>query len=622
MVDAHPQVAMAPSMHWIGGYFRRRGVRRPDDPVPRELVLGLAENPRLARFGLSGADLETLALDGRPVRYADLLAWLLEHYRRREGKPRVGSKTATWVRRIGPLHLFWPEARFVHLIRDGRDVCLSIMDWPSAERSLGRLATWREEPVATAALWWERKVRDGREGGRSLPPGLYREQSYERLVANPAAECQALCEFLGLGFDDAMLRFAERGTSGDAELDRAHPWRPITVGLRDWRSQLAAADVELFEAAAGGLLDELGYPRAYPHPGRDAIRRAARVRERLGGVTARPPRTRASGAIEPAASPSPNPYLFIVGCLRSGTTLLRRMADAHPQLAVIHETQWLPRWYRRGVGLTSDGYVTPELAERLFEFRRFADLRIPREAVERLLDANGPIGYARFVSEIFDLYGLAQGKRIVGEKSPGYVRYIPTLHELWPRARIVHLIRDGRNVWLSARNWKKAGRTVGRFSTWGQDPLTTTALWWEWHVRLGREDGAPLGPEGYLEQTYEALVADPGGECAALCEFLELPFDDAMVRYEEGHERRSWGRSLKGSWLPPTPGLRDWRSHMTADELERFEAAAGALLDEVGYERTCPRLSARALARAADARRSFVADARARGRSVPRAWET
>jgi hypothetical protein len=316
-----------------------------------------------------------------------------------------------------------------------------------------------------------------------------------------------------------------------------------------------------------------------------------------------------------------NPFVFIVGCLRSGTTLLRRMSDAHPQLAVIHETQWLPRWYRRGIGVTRDGFVTPELADRLFEFPRFTELRIPREAVERLLESNGPLSYARFVSEIFDLYGHAQGKRIVGEKSPGYVRYLPTLHELWPRARVVHLIRDGRDVWLSARSWKKGGRTVGRFSTWVEDPVTTTALWWEWHVRIGREDGTALGPGRYRELRYDSLVADPAGECAELCDFLELPYDDAMLRYEQGREQRSWGRSLKGRWLPPTPGLRDWRSRMTADELERFEAAAGALLDELGYERACPRPSTAALAAAALMRSSFIADARTRGASIPRAWE-
>jgi hypothetical protein len=172
---------------------------------------------------------------------------------------------------------------FVHLIRDGRDVCLSALSWPSAERSLGRYPTWREDPISTAAFWWKRKVRAGREGGQPLAPRLYREVRYEALVSDPARECAALCRFIGVPFDEAMVRFPRRATSGDADFDRAHPWLPITAGLRDWRTQMPAEAVERFEALAGDLLGELGYPRAFPEPGRKARRQAARVLELLRG---------------------------------------------------------------------------------------------------------------------------------------------------------------------------------------------------------------------------------------------------------------------------------------------------------------------------------------------------
>jgi hypothetical protein len=317
-----------------------------------------------------------------------------------------------------------------------------------------------------------------------------------------------------------------------------------------------------------------------------------------------------------------NPYFFVVGCPRSGTTLLRRMLDAHPRLAMMpRETHFIPRIYERRAGLTAGGEVTPAVVDELLADRHFARLGVGREALERLLAREEPTSYASFVSRIFDMQGRARGTELVGDKTPGYVRQLPTLHALWPEARFVHLIRDGRDVCLSLLEWRSGPRLAGRFSSWAEDPVSTTALWWEWHVRIGREDGAALGPERYRELRYDSLVADPAGECAELCDFLELPYDDAMLRYEEGREQRSWGRSLKGRWLPPTPGLRDWRSRMTADEVERFEAAAGALLDELGYERACPRPSTAALAASALMRRSFIADAQARGASIPRAWE-
>src|SRR5438445_13625155 len=95
----------------------------------------------------------------------------------------------------------------------------------------------------------------------------------------PAEEVGRLCAFLGVPDDEAMLRFHEGRTAAASDRDAKHAWRPITPGLRDWRKRMPAADVERFEAAAGGLLDELGYPRAVPQPGTEALEHAARIRE-------------------------------------------------------------------------------------------------------------------------------------------------------------------------------------------------------------------------------------------------------------------------------------------------------------------------------------------------------
>jgi hypothetical protein len=284
IVDAHSQIVVTPSIHWVVGYLRRQHVRRPNDPVTAELALGLADDHRLAGFGIGREELAALVPAGERMDYRRFLAAFLGLYARKHDKPLVGTKTAPFVRRIRKLHGLWPEARFVHLIRDGRDVCLSAMSWPSAQRSVGRYPTWGEDPVSTTAFWWERKVRAGRADGLSLEPDLYQEVRYEALVSKPARVCVALCGFLGVPFDDAMVRFEQRATSGDPDyLDPAHPWRPITAGLRDWRAQMPDADVERFEALAGDLLEELDYPRAFPRLGREARRRAARVRELLEG---------------------------------------------------------------------------------------------------------------------------------------------------------------------------------------------------------------------------------------------------------------------------------------------------------------------------------------------------
>jgi Sulfotransferase family len=313
-----------------------------------------------------------------------------------------------------------------------------------------------------------------------------------------------------------------------------------------------------------------------------------------------------------------NPYVFIVGCPRSGTTLLGRIADAHPELAIVHESRWIPRCFEHREGLTSDGRVTPSLVERLRDPRALKPFGIDDGEMEKLIrDADGR-SFASFVTALFDRYGDRRGKTLVGDKSPGYVRYLPTLHELWPHAKVVHVIRDGRDVCLSVLDWQK-GAT--RFSTFQDDPFTTSAVWWEWYVRLGLEGGSQMGAGGlYHELRYESLVADPELESARLCDFLGIPHDDAMLRFHEGRTRSKPGLSTKSSWLPVTGGLRNWRQQMDPDDVLRFEAAASELLGDLGYLRGVPTVPKKHLDRATRIRETFTEELRARQRPVPGAW--
>jgi hypothetical protein len=312
-----------------------------------------------------------------------------------------------------------------------------------------------------------------------------------------------------------------------------------------------------------------------------------------------------------------NPYVFFVGCPRSGTTLLGRIGNAHPELAVVHESRWIPRTFEHREGLTANGLVTLNLAERLCDARALKPLGIDDSEMETLIRDRVGVPFSRFVTALFDLYGERQGKRLVGDKSPGYVRYLPTLHRLWPQARFVHIIRDGRDVCLSVLDWQKG---APRFSTFADDPFTTTGVWWEWYVRLGREGGSRLGPVLYHEVHYERLVAEPERESAGLCEFLGIPYDASILRFHEGRTRSKPGLSTKSAWLPVTGGLRDWRTTMDADQVLRFEAAAGDLLDELGYPRAAASVPRRALERAAQIRERFAEEADARRRPLPRAW--
>ena len=285
-----------------------------------------------------------------------------------------------------------------------------------------------------------------------------------------------------------------------------------------------------------------------------------------------------------------NPIVFIIGCPRSGTTLLRHIVSAHPEITISPEAHWIPLFFEERRGLTSEGMLTSQFVDQLLEHPKFALFRLPPDEVRALAKDAVSQSYASFLTRIFDLYGQKQRKALVGNKTPDAARKIHILHALWPEARFVHLIRDGRNAALSFMNWSRVTqKRPGTFSTWKDDPVSTAGMWWELNVRCGREGAKMLVPGMYHELRYESLVLRPEQECPALCAFLDLPFHDSMLRHEDTKPGAGPKVTAKRDWQPITTGMRDWRSEMTLEQVERFEAAVGDLLDELGYPRAVPR---------------------------------
>ncbi len=201
-----------------------------------------------------------------------------------------------------------------------------------------------------------------------------------------------------------------------------------------------------------------------------------------------------------------NPFVFVVGCPRSGTTLLQRMLDNHPELAVAHDSHFIPLAIKNeSVGV--DPQLTPELVTWVTTYRRFHRLQLSEGDVAEA--ASRSATYSEFVGALYAAYARAHGKRLAGEKTPDYVRYLPQLHALFPTARFIHIIRDGRDVALSVRDWTQGGKGPSRRAMWDEEPVAVCALWWRRFVSTGFRDGAPLGCSAYREVLYERLVEAP-----------------------------------------------------------------------------------------------------------------
>ena len=255
------------------------------------------------------------------------------------------------------------------------------------------------------------------------------------------------------------------------------------------------------------------------------------------------------------------------------------MINAHPQVAIPPEAKFVERLiavepqFRQG-----DGSLNVEaLTADLLADPHFLEWDLPAEHVRREIAALRDPDLAAVLAAAYRAYAALRGKPRWGDKTPRHVRYLPVLARMWPDARFVHLIRDGRDVATSLNS-----------APFGPKTTVAQARYWANRVRDGVRDGGRLGPDRYLEVRYESLVREPASELLRICELIDLPFDAAMIAHHElsaGTIPRSEFAHQHGAMNRVRQGARDWRTEMTPSEISAFEAAEGRLLDELGYQR-------------------------------------
>lgn len=284
---------------------------------------------------------------------------------------------------------------------------------------------------------------------------------------------------------------------------------------------------------------------------------------------------------------------IIVGSPRSGTTLLRFMLDSHPQLAIPPETGFF--WIGpqpRGEG--------DELREKFFstiiDFPSgvpcWPDFEIPKELFWASLMEIEPFNIAEGFRAFYRLYAARFGKPRWGDKTPLYCMSLDAIRKVLPEARFIHLIRDGRDAALSLRRmWFSPGWEIETQATYWRDCVLAAR-----HAGVNRAD--------YIEVRYEDLILKTRETLNQICTFIDLAYDDVMLRYYtrtparlKEHKGRSRPdgtplltqehrlRQQKRTMEPPDPAcVFAWKSAMSVEERERFQLVAGDLLRDLGYE--------------------------------------
>ncbi len=276
--------------------------------------------------------------------------------------------------------------------------------------------------------------------------------------------------------------------------------------------------------------------------------------------------------------------IFIIGAHRSGTTLLRSMLANHPDLWITTETPFFSNLESK-YGSVPDLHNQIDLfLDDLYTDGKFQWWPVDREILCNNLNRADSLNYAQAVAIVHKTYmwQVAPNARIWGHKNPAFIFYIPRVLTYFPKARFVHIVRDVRGVYNSVKV-----KAITQFGKHLRSPVFLTTKRWSQSVKVIRNY---QDDNRFYTIYYESLVFQPQRQSKALCDWLEIDFNDAMLRFYDENVKREFLPTDKGKWNPlifkpvTTKRIGAWQNELSLSEIEALEILNGKNMQQLGYE--------------------------------------
>lgn len=277
---------------------------------------------------------------------------------------------------------------------------------------------------------------------------------------------------------------------------------------------------------------------------------------------------------------STNRPFFIVGVHRSGTTLLRYMLSSHSRIYIPPESDFIPNFFlHKPTAELSERRIADILHTVFSKYRFVGEWQgdpLNARALAREMPEPTP---AALLDALYREYARQNGAERWGDKTPIYASYLDLIHQIFPQAQFVHIIRDGRDAALSM------------LEKYEQDELHVDVFFaarnWVRRIRKAQASGARLGTDLYYELRYESLVQDPERELRAVCAFLGETFEPGMLAHHRlALERIPPDSHFFNSVRNPTTRQRvgRWREALSPADQRLVQHVERKLLTELGYE--------------------------------------
>lgn len=255
LLDAHPSLAIPPESHVFDHFYELTasygGLQTPQNL--KTFAADLLNDERIKRWGLTVTPEEFCGGLRTPASFRSVTEHLFTLYMRKEGKSRWGDKTPEHTLFLPAVLQTFPEARFIHLVRDGRDVA----------ESLSRMF-FGPVTIDKKAELWRCYTNAFYEFKKCLSPDCYLEIHYEALVRDPETEVRKIIHFLGevpraagAAVPDTKLKQVYLSTDDGSHQSLSQPISDKKIG--SFKHQLSGRQIEIFESIAGDMLKAYGY---------------------------------------------------------------------------------------------------------------------------------------------------------------------------------------------------------------------------------------------------------------------------------------------------------------------------------------------------------------------------
>lgn len=253
--------------------------------------------------------------------------------------------------------------------------------------------------------------------------------------------------------------------------------------------------------------------------------------------------------------------VFIVGMPRSGTKLMRTLLNQHPDISItLAESHFIP-YFIKTFGNPPPFHTEADFRRFMEKFSRTTFCRGMRRAgyqfhTQEFLATVDWSSWASIFEQLFRHFSAKPDRQDViwGDKTPGYIKHMPLLQQLYPQAKFLHMIRDPRDYCLSVR------------TSWGKS-LYRAAHRWKETIETARHVGKQLG-DNYLEVFYEDLLSDPEKVMRTIADFLGCPYHASMVTL--GKSPEDFGET-KGQYGIVRDNAHKYHKRLSIQQIRRIE---------------------------------------------------